>query len=78
MVQQMVTPTNNDYCPDRIYIALSRWHFEDFRNIFLPNINEDQIEILPPEYRAPGSVPYGKSGPGNCIACTKKLNESLR
>ena len=28
--------------PDRIYIALSPWHFGDFRNIFLPNIGEDQ------------------------------------
>ena len=26
----------------RIYIALSPWHFGDFRNIFLPNIGEDQ------------------------------------
>ena len=28
--------------PGRIYIALSPWHFRDFRNIFLPNIGEDQ------------------------------------
>ena len=28
--------------PGRIYIALGRWHFGDFRNIFLPNIVEDQ------------------------------------
>ena len=27
--------------PGRIYIALSPWHFGDFRNIFLPNIGED-------------------------------------
>ena len=27
--------------PGRIYIALSPWHFRDFRNIFLP-IGEDQ------------------------------------
>ena len=26
----------------RIYIALDPWHFGDFRNIFLPNIGEDQ------------------------------------
>ena len=26
----------------RIYIALSPCHFGDFRNIFLPNIGEDQ------------------------------------
>ena len=24
--------------PSRIYIALGPWHFEDFRNIFLPNL----------------------------------------
>ena len=28
--------------PGRIYFALSPWHFGDFRNIFLPNIVEDQ------------------------------------
>ena len=28
--------------PGRIYIALSPWHFRDFRNIFLPNIRENQ------------------------------------
>ena len=28
--------------PDRIYFALGPWHFADFRNIFLPNIGEDQ------------------------------------
>ena len=26
----------------RIYIVLGPWHFGDFRNIFLPNIGEDQ------------------------------------
>ena len=26
----------------RIYIALGPWHYGDFRNIFLPNIVEDQ------------------------------------
>ena len=28
--------------PGRIYFALGPWHFRDFRNIFLPNIGEDQ------------------------------------
>ena len=28
--------------PGRIYFALGPWHFGDFRNIFLPNIVEDQ------------------------------------
>ena len=28
--------------PGRIYIALDPWHFGDFRNIFLPNVGEDQ------------------------------------
>ena len=28
--------------PGRIYIALDPWHFGDFRNIFMPNIDEDQ------------------------------------
>ena len=26
--------------PIRIYIALGPWHFGDFRNIFLPNVDE--------------------------------------
>ena len=28
--------------PSRIYFALGPWHVGDFRNIFLPNIGEDQ------------------------------------
>ena len=28
--------------PGLIYIALGPWHFGDFRNIFLPNVGEDQ------------------------------------
>ena len=31
--------------PGRIYIALGPWHFGDFRNVFLPNINEDQKNL---------------------------------
>ena len=31
--------------PGRIYIALGPWHFGDFRNIFLPNIGEDQKQF---------------------------------
>ena len=27
--------------PIRISIALGRWHFGDFRNMFLPNVDED-------------------------------------
>ena len=37
----MVAPTNL-VIACRIYIALSLWHFGDFRYIFLPNIGEDQ------------------------------------
>ena len=28
--------------PGRIYFALGPWHFGNFRNIFLPNVGEDQ------------------------------------
>ena len=30
------------YFPGWMYITRGPWHFEDFRNIFLPNIGEDQ------------------------------------
>ena len=46
-------------------------YFRDFRNIFLPNIDEDQINALSSERRAPGTVPYGKSCPGYCIMFIK-------
>ena len=39
--------------PGRIYIALGPWHFGDFRNIFLPNIGEDQKKVLGFEAGAP-------------------------
>ena len=38
MVQKMVSPPNH-------VIARAPWHFGDFRNIFLPNIGEDQIKL---------------------------------
>ena len=37
----MVTRTNRVF-PGRIYIALGPWHLGDFRNIFLPNVSENQ------------------------------------
>ena len=33
-------------CSGRICIARGRWHFGDFRNIFLPSIDEDQKKSL--------------------------------
>ena len=56
----MVTSTNH------FYITLGPWHFGDFRNIFLPNIVEDQKN--PYDFRSGllAGTPscYGKSGPG--------------
>ena len=51
--------------PGRIHIAQGPWHFGDFRNIFLPNIGEDQkksydLSAGPLASTAPC---YGKSGP---------------
>ena len=52
--------------PDRIYIALSPWHFGDFRNIFLLNIGEDPKKAydLSAGPLAGTASYYGKSGPG--------------
>ena len=46
--------------PGRIYIALGPWHFGDFRNIFLPNIGEDQ-KILTILARGPKLVTQARS-----------------
>ena len=68
----MVTPTNH-------VIVRGLWHFEDFRNIFLPNIGEDQKKVLLSECGARGTVPYvGKSGSGYFITFVKRLDEGLR
>ena len=52
----------------------------DFRNIFLPEIGQDQKNSC--HLRAgplAGAVPYyGKSGPSYCITFTKRLDEGLR
>ena len=45
--------------------ARAPWHFGELRNIFYGG--ENQNEVLPSEREAPGTVPYGKSGPGYCI-----------
>ena len=63
--------------PGRIYIAQGPWHVGDFCNIFLPNISEDQKSPTI-RGRAPGTVPYGKSGPGYFITLIKSLDEGLR
>ena len=63
-VLQMATPTNHMLFLGRIYIARGPWYFGDCRNIFLPNVGKDQKRVLPSELWAPGTVPYGKSGPG--------------
>ena len=49
----------------RILIALGPWHFRDFRNIFVPNIGEDQIKSndLSAGPLAGTASYYGKSGP---------------
>ena len=49
------------------------WYFGDFRNIFLPNIGENQINILPSERKAPGTVPYSEYGPGYSILFMKMV-----
>ena len=59
------------------YIARGPRHLENFCNIFLPNVNEDQksstIWAL-----GPGTLPYGKYGAGYCITFIKSLDEGLR
>ena len=59
----MVTSTNRVIPGPDLYCAgpLALW---DYRNIFLPNIVEDQKKALPSDRGAPGTVPHGKSGFG--------------
>ena len=57
--------------PGLNYIARGLWYF-------LPNIDEDQKKVLPFERGAPGTMPYGKSGPSYCITIIKRLDEDLR
>ena len=52
-------------------------YYGNFRKIFSPNLRKDQINVLPSECRAPGTAPYGKSGPGYCIMFIKMLDEGL-
>ena len=51
--------------PGWILIALGPWHFGNFRNIFLPNIDEDQIKAYDLSAGPPAGTAsyYGKSGP---------------
>ena len=51
--------------PGWIYIALGPWHFGDFRNIFLPNIGEDQKKSYDFSSGTQDSTAsyYGKFGP---------------
>ena len=49
------------------------WQLGDFYDIFLPSIGKGQIKVLPSEHGAPGTLLYGKSGPGFCITFIKKV-----
>ena len=55
--------------PGRIYIALGPWHCGDFRNIFLPNIGEDQKKLCDFSSGLLAGIAsyYGKSGPDNAL-----------
>ena len=66
--------------PGRIYIALGAWHFGDFRNIFLPNVGEDQKKSydFSSGLLTRTASYYGKSGPNYCIMFTKRLDVGLR
>ena len=79
MIRQFVTLLHKltKSFPGRIYIAQSPWYFGDYRNIFLPYIGQG-IKSLDMWARAPGTVPFGKSGPGNCIMFIKRLDVGLR
>ena len=45
--------------PSRTYIARGPWHLRDFRNIFLPNIGEDQKKSRHLSEGPPaGTAPY--------------------
>ena len=73
----MVMPANHPI-PGRIYIALGPWYFVDYHNIFLQNLGENPKQVLPSERGAPVIVPYGKSGPYDCITFITRLDEGLR
>ena len=74
----MVTPSNH-VIPSWTCIGIVRglWYFGGFRNIFLPNIGEDQ-KSLAIWARGPGTVSYGKTVPGYCITFIKRLEDGLR
>ena len=62
----MVTPTNHVLAGPDLHIALGSWHFGDFRNIFLPNVGEDQkksYDLIAVPLASTVSH-HGKSGPG--------------
>ena len=72
----LATPTTLLFA-GRTYNALGPWYFGDFRNIFQPNVGEDQKKVLPSERGAYGTVPYGKSVSGYRITFIKRLDECL-
>ena len=74
----MVTPTNQVIARAGFTLRGASGTLGIFCNIFLPNIDKDHKKVLPSERRAPGTAPYGKSGPGYCITFIKRLYEGLK
>ena len=63
----MVTPTNHVIAGPNLHRAEALWHFGDFRNIFLPNIGEDQkksYDLSAGSLAGTASYYYDKSGLG--------------
>ena len=74
----MVTPTNHAIAGARFTLrGPGPLELCGFCNIFLPNIGENQKNVLPSERKAPGTVLYGKFDPGYWITLIKRLDESL-
>ena len=64
----MLLPEPDLYCAGLLVLQ------KDFRNIFLPNISEDQKKFhqLSAGPLASTAPYYGKSGPGYCITFIKR------
>ena len=71
----MITPTNHVIVRAGFTLSgtLALW---DFRNIFLPNIDEDQKNSYM-SGGGPGTGPSVKSIPGYCITVIKRLHGGL-
>ena len=72
MIQKMVRPTNHDIAQAEFTLCKAMVLQGFLLHLPVKCRGRAKKNFLPSEHGAPGTVPYGESGPGYCITLMKR------